>query len=117
MATTKKTTTKATKTTEAPTTTAPETEKQTELTKDQHCILFRAIIKCYGVQAAYGYPQRMSTDRPFTDWAGVFGEKNHIYPQAEIAPYWKAVVFGQWTCPLDNEFVKTVMDMVDWDRI
>jgi len=88
-----------------------------ELTKDQECNLFRAVIMCYGVKATYGAGMRMSTDRPFTDYFGVFGEQNHIYPQVEIAPYWKKVVKGEWVCPKDNLYVQAILCLVDWDKV
>lgn len=121
MATTKKTTTtkttKTTKATEAPETTAPVAANDSQLTKDQQCNLFRAIIDCYGVQAAYGANRRMTIDKPFKDWAGVFGEKNYTYTQPEIAPYWNAVALGTWTVPTDNPYVISIMELVDWDHI
>ena len=103
------------------TTTAPVVEEQPEkdamLTTDQECNLFRQIIKCYNVIASYGAQRRMTIDRPFVDWFGVFGNAGQLITQPQIAPYWNDVALGKYQCPKDNAFVKTIMDTIDWDHI
>lgn len=116
MATTKKTTTTKTTAPKAPVA-EEQTKNKEQLTTDQQCNLFRAVIKCYQVNASYGANRVMTTDRPFTDYFGVFGNKGTVYPQALIAPYWKNVTIGAWQMPLDNDFVKAVMADIDWDHI
>ena len=94
-----------------------EVKENQELTKQQHMNLFRAIIKAYGVAASYGYQRKMAIDHPLCDFFGVFGEKEKVYKQEDINPFWNDVVMGNWKCPLDNPFVQFVMKCFDWDKI